>query len=218
MTNARILILIFGTLALSGAPVSEAAAADSSAVKMSMSANENYLRRFRKEREALASAADPESVKKRDGLDKKIKHLELENERLTAMLQKSNPKPAASAPASAPPAAAPAPLPVPASAPVDMPAPKRVAEPPPASRARPVGAAVVEWEKMTREEKESYILKIVTGLKKDGYPVERHPLFYTALMDYVFVSDAALAVKPLKEAVLATIQKNETSWRALQKQ
>jgi hypothetical protein len=219
MKNIRFLILTIGTLASLGGPILDSVAADTSAVKMSLSANENYLRRFRKEREALSSATDADAVKKREALDKKIKNLEMENERLASMLQKNGQtvkkavpapvQPAASAPVQEPAAAA--------QAEVLPPAPQRVATPPPASSARPFGAAVVEWEKMNREEKESYILKIVTGLKKDGYPVERHPLFYTALMDYVFVSDAVLAAKPLKEAVLATIQKNESSWRALQK-
>ena len=182
-----------------------ALAADTSAVKMTLSANENYLRRFHKECEALAQASDPESAKKLEALDKKIKNLETENERLVASLQKGG------APAAAP-VATPAPTPS-AAQPALLVSPVVTARPTPLPAN---GAAVAEWEKMSREEKENYIQSTVDALKKSGQTVERHPLFYTALMDYVFVSDSTLAAKPLKDAVLATIQKNESHF-ALQK-
>ncbi len=214
MKNIRFLMITVGTMAALGGPVLDVIAADTSAVKMSFSANENYLRRFRKERETLAQATDPESVKKREALDKKIQGLEAENARLSNVLQKNKGAQATTAPAvkstSAPVASAPTPVAEPVVS-----APKASQETWTPKISTSQTPAVSEWEKMNREQKEKYVLNLVNELKKQGMAVERHPLFYTALMDYVFVSDAALAAKSLKEAIVLTIQKNETSWRAL---
>lgn len=213
MNKVLSFMVVLGTLVSVSAPVS-AVAADLSTVKMTISANENYLRRFRKELESLGAPADPASTKKVESLSKKIKNLEMENERLTKVLEKNGGKAAAPvSAASVQPPAAPASI-VPAAALKPIPAaPKAVpAAPDLEHRSVITGAAVSQWEKMTREKKEEYIDELVRELKKDGHFVQRHPLFYTALMDYVFVSDAALAAKPLKDAVTATIQKNEKAF------
>lgn len=177
--------------------------------KKSFSANENYLKRFRKEREALAQASDADSVKKRDNLDKKIKNLEMENARLEGIIQKDK-SPSASAVSPKPVE----PKPVSSSAVTAPPAAESSKLVPLKPVLRTQGLAVSEWDKMSREEKENYVQSLVSNLKRDGKVIERHPLFYTALMDYVFVSDSELSALPLKDAVIVTIQKNEPSLRA----
>lgn len=169
----------------------------SDAAKKTISANENYLKRFRKEREALNGLTDAESAKKAAALDKKIQNLEKENARLSGSTQQAS---SSSTPVSPKTSA-------PAKTGGSVPAPPSIPAPVPSAAS---GSAVAEWETLNREQKEAYVQNIVDGLKKEGRIIERHPLFYTALMDYVFVSNAELASKPLREAVLATIDKNES--------
>ena len=177
--------LIFFAVFLTGLSQTVQAETSADTARKSLSANANYLKRFQKELEGLKNATDAQSTDKKQSLEKKIKNLEIENARLTGLVGVKA-VPTKAAPADAKPVV------------VD-----------------PSGSSALDqWDRLSREEKEVYVKNKVEIWRQEGHTIERHPLFYTALMDYVFVADPSLASKPLADALLVTIKKNEPAFNS----